>query len=698
MKKINLIIIIIAIVSSLIAFSNDNKSESSDTAKVMSYYIKGVEVMAPKQTTIMKLMTSSVSIMENQELRDNQVTSLNDITAMTPNFFMPDYGSKLTSPVYIRGIGSRINSPSVGLNVDHVPFFEKAAFDFDMFDVERIEVLRGPQGTLYGRNTMGGLINVYTKSPSKYQGTEFALNTGNFDFYNGLISHYQKISKKFAYSANVNYNSYGGYFTNSFNNKKVDAMESIGGRVRLVWDINEKNTLENITNLEFSEQGGYPYALYDTETQTTSDINYNEYSYYNRDMISNAFVHKYRGDRYEMHSTTAFQYLDDINGIDQDFSPDSKYYVIQTQDQVMLSQEFIVKSKYKENYNWLCGGYGFYQNFANDVDVNVYANNSQVVKDYAHRIYGGAVFHESTMSNFLIERFSVTTGIRADYELDQLDYQENSYVNDQHFPKADTSYKALTSFQVLPKLAFKYEFDQNSSTYISISRGYKTGGFNSVFERPEDLNFDPEYSWNYEIGYRASFFENMLNADFAIFYIDWKNQQIYQTVPSGRGSMLKNAGRSSSKGAEISLQSTPIRDLDAMFTLGYTDARFEEHIVNATTDYSGNALPNVPLYTMSFRVGKLFRFMQGFVEGVKINTSYNMIGDIYWNEKNSAYQDKYALLDGSISVRTEHFNVDFWFKNILDEQYNAFYFEALGNSFVQRGRPRTFGVQVSAKI
>lgn len=698
MKNVIIAIIFILIASTLILKSDDAQKSEKDTVKVRRYVIPELSIMAPKQSTLMKLLPSSISIMENDELKDNQVQSLNDLTAITPNFFMPDYGSKLTSPVYIRGIGSRINSPSVGLNVDHVPFFEKAAFDFDMFDIERIEVLRGPQGTLYGRNTMGGLINIYTKSPSKYQGTEFMLNTGNYDYYNGLVSHYQKISKKFSYSANVNYVYQGGYFTNSFTNTKVDQMESIGSRIRFVWDINEKNTLENITNMEFSDQGGYPYAQYDTETQSATLINYNEYSYYNRDMISNAFVHKYKGNRYEMHSTTAFQYLNDENGIDQDFSPNSQYYVVQTQDQKMISQEFIVKSTYKENYNWLCGGYGFYQNFANDVDVNVYANNSEVVKDYAHQIYGGAVFHESTMSNFLFQNFSITTGIRADYEIDQLDYQENAYVSDVHYPRADTSYQALTSFQILPKLAFKYEFDYNTNTYISISRGYKTGGFNSVFERPEDLNFDPEYSWNYEIGYRTSLWENVLNADFALFYIDWKNQQIYQTVPSGRGSMLKNAGRSSSKGAELSLQATPIRDFDAMLTFGYTDARFEEHIVNETTDYSGNALPNVPLYTMSLRAGKLFRFAKGFVEGIKINASYNMIGDIYWNEKNSAYQDNYALLDGSISLRTELFNLDFWFRNVLDEQYNAFYFEALGKSFVQQGRPRTFGVQISAKI
>jgi outer membrane receptor protein involved in Fe transport len=432
----------------------------------LKYSIPELSIMAPKQSTLMRLTPSSISVMDNEVIEENNVNSLNDITSLAPNFFMPDYGSKLTSPVYIRGIGSRINSPSVGLNVDFVPFFEKAAFDFDMFDIERIEILRGPQGTLYGRNTMGGLINVYTKSPINHEGTEFVFNTGNYDFYNANINHYNKISDDFGYSVNVNYITRGGYFKNEYTNESVDDAESIGGRARIVYKLNEKNTIENITNVEISEEGGYPYAIFNTETQSASNINYNEYSFYNRDMISNAFVYKYSGDRYQLHATSAYQYIDDLQGIDQDLSPESIYYVNQSQAQDMFSQEVIVKSNYKENYNWLCGGYAFYQGFNRNVDVNVYQSDVLVNKGYDHKIYGGAVFHESTMSNFFFDGLSFTFGIRADIERDQLDYTESNLVAGNLYPKADTSYNALNSFQVLPKMAFTYEFNQFSNSYF----------------------------------------------------------------------------------------------------------------------------------------------------------------------------------------------------------------------------------------
>lgn len=690
--------IIILLLTNGYLFADNNYEKTLDTNNIYEYVLPELKIMAPKQSTEIKLLPSSISVMENKIIEEANIDKLSDVSGFAPNFFMPDYGSKLTSPVYIRGIGSRINSPSVGLNVDYVPYFEKAAFDFEMFDIERIEILRGPQGTLYGRNTMGGLINIYTKSPSKYQGTEFSFNTGNYDYYNGIVSHYQKLNDNFSYSANINYLSEGGYYTNEYNNEKIDAGETFGSRVRFVWNIDEKSTLENITNLEISDQGGYPYAEYNKETQTASKINYNEYSFYNRDLLSNALVYKYKGPRYELHSTTAYQYLSDNNSIDQDFSSESLYYVVQTQAQDVFSQEVIVKSNYKEDYNFLCGGYLFYQGFDKNVGVDVYAANMNVNKNYDHSIYGGAIFHESTMNDFLLDNFSITTGIRADYEIDQLDYTENRKIGGNNSLISDTLYPLLTSFQILPKLAFKYKFDTYTNAYLSVSRGYKTGGYNSTVERPEDLTYNPEYSWNYEIGLKTSFLENMVYADFALFYIDWKNQQIYQTVPSGRGSMLKNAGVSSSKGVEFSMKATPLKNLDLMASFGYTDARFEKHVVNDETDFSGNTIPNVPLFTSSIRMSKLFQLDLGLIEGLKLNANYNMIGKIFWNEENNAYQENYQLLDGSLSIVTSYFDINLWARNILNINYNAFYFDALGKSFVQKGRPFTFGIQVSAKI
>jgi len=692
--KIKLTLIALIVMFSNYSLIIANKKDTSST----EYKIQELYIMAPKDAMQIRLLPSSISVMNAVEIRDNDIKSVKDFTAIAPNFFMPDYGTRLTSPIYIRGIGSRINSPSVGLNVDHVPFFEKAAFDFDLFDVERIEVLRGPQGTLYGRNTMGGIINVFTKSPLSNQGTEIRANAGSHGLLSAGASHFGAITPNFGYSINLNYIQYDGYFENKFDNSPADDLQSVGGRLRLLWESSLRSSFENITSFERSEQGGYPYALFDGETQTVADVNYNSPSGYDRDMLSNALIYKYKGTQFDMHLTTAFQYLDDKNYIDQDFTPQDLFFVTQKQKHQMLSQEVIAKSKPLEKYEWLVGAYGFRQDFDNTVDISLIAQNMEQFRTYDHAIYGFALFHQSTLNDVLIKGLSLTAGIRADYERDELAFNEDRAMAGNRMNFLDTLYPAMESFQVMPKFAVKYDIDFITNLYATASRGYKTGGFNTTFERPEDLTFDAEHSWNYEAGVKTSLFNKNLDIDFALFYIDWENQQIYQTVPSGRGNMLKNAGHSTSKGAELTLRATPLKRLNAYLSFGYTDAKFEENVLNENVNYNGNYIPYVPKYTMAAQVNKTFMFNNEFFEGMRINLLYRLSGKHYWNEKNANYQDAYGIADGTITLMTSRFNIDLWAKNLFNTEYTAFYFEAIGNKYAQRGRPTTIGLRVSTKF
>ena len=182
-----------------------------------------VVVRSFKQNRDLRLEPLSASSVTGTAIQNKNITGIKEFSSFIPNLFMPDYGSKLTSPVYIRGIGSKINAPSVGLYVDGIPYFEKSAFDFDFAEIDRVEVLRGPQGTLYGRNTMGGIINVYTKSPLKFQGTNASISNGTYGAREYALSRYAKIGEKFGYSLSADYNRSDGYFTNTFTDKKADA-------------------------------------------------------------------------------------------------------------------------------------------------------------------------------------------------------------------------------------------------------------------------------------------------------------------------------------------------------------------------------------------------------------------------------------------------------------------------------------------
>ena len=200
------------------AFAHNSLPE--DTTKVID--IEEVVIIAsPKETSKLRQLPASVSLISQKDMQANHITSLKSASSIVPNFFMPDYGSRLTSAMYIRGIGSRINTPAVGMYVDNIPYLDKSAFDFNFYDIERIDILRGPQGTLYGRNTMGGLVKVHTRSPFSYQGTDVKLSYGSGNnHHSASLTHYHRINERFAFSAGGYYEGADGFFTNAFLNQK----------------------------------------------------------------------------------------------------------------------------------------------------------------------------------------------------------------------------------------------------------------------------------------------------------------------------------------------------------------------------------------------------------------------------------------------------------------------------------------------
>ena len=175
-----------------------------DSLKVVD--IEEVVVIAtPIENRKLRELPVATTLLSQKDMQANQVHSVKNLTGIVPNLFIPVYGSKLTTSIYIRGIGSRINTPAVGLYVDNIPYIDKSAFDFNFYDIERIDILRGPQGTLYGRNTMGGLIKVHTRSPFSYQGTDVKLSYGSKSNYRSAsLTHYHRWNERFAFSA-------GGY-------------------------------------------------------------------------------------------------------------------------------------------------------------------------------------------------------------------------------------------------------------------------------------------------------------------------------------------------------------------------------------------------------------------------------------------------------------------------------------------------------
>ncbi len=667
---------------------------------IKHYQLEDIEIKSPKYNRNVFEIPAAATMVPERLIENNKIQNLTDISAVVPNFFMPDYGSKLTSPVYIRGVGNRINTPSVGLYVDGIPYFEKSAFNFDFFDVERIEVLRGPQGTLYGRNAMGGLINVITNQPGNKRRTSFAADYGNFNQINAQVSHNQPISKSLAVLGNLSIRDNEGFFTNHFNNTKVDALESYSGRLKLAYHPLKNFQVSGNIQYEDSKQIGYPYAVFNDSTNQAGNVNYDHESVYNRKMLSTGVNLSYASEQYLFTATTSYQSVDDFQDIDQDFTPQSLFFVTQDQKQHMFSQEYNLRSNGDKLYNWLFGIFSFKQ--VQDKSVTVEYGQDGIAayrlpyseyyytKSYDNINSGVAFFHQSTLD---YGGLSFTIGLRADFEKATLDYVYDKFPNGVLKP-VETFNSEMDFFEILPRFALKYSISEYFVPYATVAKGYNSGGFNSTFERDEDRSFEPEHSWNYEAGIKAKWLQQRVYANLAFFYIDWTNQQIYQTVPSGTGSMLTNAGKSESKGVEFELKALPAKHLETWFNFGYNHAKFVDYVKDEDEDYSGNYIPYVPRF--SFNVGGNYslELNKTWLDRVRFHLTYNGFGKHYWKETNEAYQSYYGLLNHRISFEKKNVTLAFWGKNILDSHYNSFYFQALGHSYAQIGKPATMGLNL----
>ncbi len=692
---------LIAIIGLLLAIQPVIKAQNSTEADtVKNYKLDEITIKSPKYNRSIFEIPAAASMLPERLIENNKVENLTNISGIVPNFFMPDYGSKLTSPVYIRGVGNRINTPAVGLYVDEIPYFEKSAFNFDFYDVERVEVLRGPQGTLYGRNAMGGLINIITNDPGNKRISKVSVDYGNYNQIRTSISHNQPLGEKFSVLGSLHQTHNDGFYKNMYNHSQVDKLNSYSGRIKLQFAPSEK--FKTILNVQYedSKQGGYPYAIFNDETMEAQDINYNDESIYNRKMLSTGLNIQYFGKNADFRAVSSFQSLDDLQGIDQDFTPQSLFYVDQDQKLNIFAQEINLQSKENKTYDWLFGVFAFKQvldkavtlEYGEDGIANYHLPYSEYyyTKWYDDSNSGIAFFHQST---FKFGGFSVTAGIRADYEKATLDYVHDTFKNGNQ-ENVDTEKSDMDFFEILPKIAFKYSISKYLTPYATIAKGYNAGGFNATFERDEDRSFKPEDSWNYEAGIKAKWLEQRIYTNLAFFYIDWNNQQIYQTVPSGTGSMLTNAGKSESKGVEFEFKILPAKNLEMWLATGYNEAKFVDYVKNNEEDYSGNYMPYVPKFSFNIGTNYMVEVNTSWLDRIRFNLTYSGFGKHYWKETNDAYQDYYGLLNHRISFEKGNVTFAFWGKNILNADYNSFYFQALGNSYAQIGKPASIGVNL----
>ena len=745
-----------------------NTHEATDRVSLLAadtlFTVDPVAVTAVKHEQKLSKSAVTATVIDYKTIEEQGIGGVKDIVTAAPNFFMPDYGSRMTSSIYVRGLGTRIDQPVVGMTVDNVPIADKNLYDTTLPDIERIEVLRGAQSTLYGRNTMCGIINIYTLSPLRYQGIKVRADYGSRNSYRVGASAFFKHSAGMGSSVSAQFSHNDGYFRNSYNNSLLDRQNSGDIRTKFQW---RKNflSIDNTLALTVLSQYGYPYAYMgavDSNNEQHSDligtICYNDPSSYRRLGVTEGLTARHDWEKITLTSITSYQYLNDEMVMDQDFLPLSYFTLTQAKQQHDFSEDVIIRSRTNSRYKWMVGAFAFHKNQAMQAPVTFLSDGIEnlILKninqhsgypgeyrwgkadgtmgdslllgsDFVTSTTGWALYHESSLS---AGKWLFTLGLRLDNEYISMryhNYTESYYTavpNDTNKPAQEVKLSINDRdrlrkrfMELLPKFTATYNINDNSTIYINAAKGYKAGGFNTqmfseVLQRrikdymglyqqlevADIITYDPEESWNFELGGHFSTKDARFSSDIALFWIECFDQQL-TVFPEGQttGRMMTNAGRTRSFGAEVSLNARLAEGLYLNGAYGYTNARFRE-FNDGVNDFAGKIIPYAPQHTASATLSYRLALESNWLEGITLSATGRGAGRIYWNERNDIYQPFYATLDGTLRFDGAAWAVDVWAKNITNTRYDLFYFESMGNAFLQRARGTTVGVRFTLEI
>lgn len=731
--------IILTSAATLTVVAAQATAHAQDSARYVTA-LKDVEVVGLKQMPDRN--DGLETVVEGTQLRDFRIMTVRNMSEVTPNFFVPQYGSRMTSSIYVRGLGSRIDQPVVGLNVDNVPYLNKDSYDFDLEDIKKIEVLRGTRAVLNGRNSMAGQVNIYTLSPWDYNGFRVKADFGRANTAYASASWYGRLSRRLATSIVGSIGVTDGFYKNEERPEDRDCGRETQGALRwkLSWHPHSRWSLANTFHTGFSRQGGYPY-----ENVETQRIEYNDTTFYRRFSFSDGLSVSYTGERMIATSITSVQYLDDNMTLDQDFRPQSIFTLTQKRREWALTQDIFAKGL-RGDYEWLMGVFGFYKptdmkapvTFGDDgirtlIEDNVNSRLPGGMKlewdsrsmllgsKFDIRNGGFALYHQST---YRLGNVTFQGGLRWDIERISMDY--TSRVNTSATMKRPgpggvmiplgtreikidtTGHVGQTFNQLLPQLSVTWA-PGIWELRAAVAKGYRAGGYNTqMFSdilmqqmmqqmgQPTDydvskiISYKPEKAWTYELTAGLTTADRRLSLQATGFIMTCRDQQL-TIFPDGNttGRAMTNAGRTRSAGAELTMAWAPDDAWNFRASYGFTNAVFTRYN-NGIQDLRHYRLPYAPAHTLFASADYKLPFsFWDLTPSVNVNT--RAAGDIYWNDANTQHQKFYATLNATLSFEHRLGSLSFWGTNITNTRYNTFHFTSMGHNFVQRANPWSVG-------
>jgi iron complex outermembrane receptor protein len=716
--------------------------------------LEEILVTARKRDEALLDVPVAVNAFSAEEIASAGITRPQDFIALTPNMTMIQTQNQGTSFIVVRGISQARNSePSVAVLIDGVLMANPSQFNQELYDIARIQVLKGPQGALYGRNAIGGAVIIETREPGdEIEGSVMAgYDSGPGYRVRAGIGGPLGGSDTWKFQLSGSYFDTDGYIDNPNLGEEADPFEDLSGRAKLIWEPNDAMRAD----LRFYTSQVDTQALYFNIVEDVNDtslpVRVDNHGVNERDMWGTSLKLDFDLGRGTLTSITAYDELEELLTGDQfDFLPYDESVLKrffgsdQAQHQWLdvdaLSQEIRYTSPAEDRLRYIVGAYVI----STDRFIstgNVFDDESGVVPEvkrdplppFAPQFtfladsqdnLAWAVFGE--LSYDITDRLEGSVALRYDR-----DERENTTDTPQNFipgpincvqapgdpipdPCAFTGQVREETWDDLqPKATLRYKPNDDLMTYLSYSRGFRSGGFNQTgvgsagIAGIDDL-FDQETADTFEAGVKAQFSDNRVSTSASVFYTEAKGTYFFVFDPNTSTQNLGNLDKVEFMGLEAELQAQVTDGLSVYLRGGYTDSEIkEEHRTDGTGLPSdvGNQAPLVSEYTIN--VGALWRVpLGGSGWDFFIRPDYQIIGPTWFYPDNFTERDTVNLLNLRAGIETDAWSLVAWSRNLTDEDYNAEwspgpqFFPSPGytNNFVFKAQPQVWGVDLTYRF
>ena len=661
---------------------------------------EAIIVTARKRDEDLQDVPISVTVFDDEEIQNSNFETFADYALRTPNISFQNNGGAARTVFAIRGVGggnvASGTGTAAGFYLDEIilnPTGGLRQNDLALLDLERIEVLRGPQGTLFGRNTIGGAVNLITRKPNETLSGRVTAGLERFGSYSVQGHVNVPIADGIYLQGSGLHRNTDGFIENTTNGETLSSGAS-GGRLALRLVPVDALTIDLAAmrnEVRYDALQGITEENFDAELFETPLPFQDE-----NDVLSDLFTARiqYSAPGFDVISLTAFNEFDasetfDITGL---LGPAPAFGDITT-SQENISQELRVQSRRQDaRINWLVGA-----NYSKTDDrlerIGAFGTPDNPGMTVQTQVETGDVQNIAVFANVdiaLNDLFTLTLGGR--YSWDEYDLVA---VNDTVFSGSNEAFT--------PSFTLQYQPSDDLMVYGTISRGYRPGGVDTDFFDPDPSDdttseYDPETAWNYEIGANATWLDGMMVGRASAFYLDFNDIQAVFFTPGGLFETITTNGAAARiYGAEFDVSVFPTAALSFNFNLGLLDTEFTDFADSPQGDLTGNSLPYAPAVNLS-AVGEYRHPISGALDGFfRAEYSYRSDQEGRNNNNPVELQPAYDLLNLRFGVATSNFEFEIYGENVLDEVY--FTNRRPGPTItVTPGRPAIWGVRATARL